>query len=98
MEKIVDDFNNWLDSDDEVVAIMAAKWNDKNHENFRMHTFKDNGEDPKNPNLNKLLLIEVLENWYDVTHGTNIDPIKRKAAFDTIIEDAGNILDMIESM
>lgn len=93
MEKIVDDFNNWLDSDDEVVAITVAKWSARNRENLITHTFKSHDDEVEDLNLNKLMLVEVLENWYDNTH--NSPDEKRQAAFAAILKKADEILDSI---
>ncbi len=90
---VIIDFNNWCDNDKDVVVVMAAKWSARNRENLITHSFKSHDDEVENLNLNKLMLVEVLENWYDNTHNSSDE--KRQAAFAAIQKKADEILDSI---
>ena len=96
MEKtntVIDDFNNWIpEQDDKIVCIAAAKWDDD--EFLLTHTFKSEGE---GLNLNKLLTVETLQNWYDNTHDC-VRSQKQKKDFDKILKLVDKMLAKVEKM
>lgn len=62
------DFNDWFNSDDEIVGIVGMKWQDERKVNFVTHSFFDQELIDKGYNLRKLALRECLYNLYDNTH------------------------------
>lgn len=93
---VVHDFKKWS-SKKNVIALIGAKWTDNTHQNFTTHTFKSYEDELDGFNLNKLLLIEVLENYYDNTHSTE-DTEARSDAFEAITNNVDEILDKIASL
>lgn len=94
---VVNNFNKWFKKKNDVVVIVGAKWADPEHQNLITHTFKSYKDDVEELNLNKLMLIEILENYYDDTHGTE-DTEARSDAFETITNNVDEILDKIASL
>ena len=89
---VIDDFNNWIpEEDDKIVCIAAAKWDDD--EFLLTHTFKSEGE---GLNLNKLLAVEIFQNWYDNTH--DCASRKHKKTTEERKEDYDKILKLIDKM
>lgn len=50
------DFNDWFNSDDEIVGIVGMKWQDERKVNFVTHSFFDQELIDKGYNLRKLAL------------------------------------------
>ena len=62
------DFNDWFNSDDEIVGIVGMKWQDGRKVNFVTHSFFDQDLIDKGYNLRKFALRECLCNLYVNTH------------------------------
>lgn len=95
--RVVHDFKKWSSKKNDVVALVGAKWTDNTHQNFTTHTFKSYEDELDEFNLNKLILIEVLENYYDNTHGTE-DTDSRRNAFEAITNNVDEVFDKIASL
>lgn len=65
---IIDEFNNWFNSDKDIVGVIGMKWQDERKENFVTHSFFDQELEDEGYNLRKLALRECLYNLYDNTH------------------------------
>ena len=67
-ETVKEKFDDWFDSDEELVGIVGMKWQDGRKVNFVTHSFFDQELLDKGYNLRKLALRECLCNLYDNTH------------------------------
>ena len=65
---IIDDFNNWFNSDKDIVGVIGMKCQDERKENFVTHSFYNQLLEDEGYNLRKLALRECLYNLYDNTH------------------------------
>ena len=68
MIMIIDEFNNWFNSDKDIVGVIGMKWQDERKENFVTHSFYNQELEDEGYNLRKLALRECLYNLYDNTH------------------------------
>lgn len=95
-ETVKERFNDWHNSDEELVGIVSMMWLDDWKENFVTHSFFDQELLDEGYNLRKLALIECLRNLYDSTHEDKI--IDNPAASKDIDKIVASVMKQIEDL